>query len=103
MPVKEAEVTITFQPSGHSVQTRSGRQLLAIIRDAGLPIGYSCRGQGVCTACVVSVSGPISVRTPGEQVLLSRVEDRSAPHGEELRISCLVRVQGDVKVRADYW
>ncbi len=103
MSVTSAEVTVTFQPSGHSMRVRKGRQLLAIIRDAKLPIGYSCRGQRVCTACAVWVAGEASKTTPQEEALLARFEERRSPAGEELRISCFVRVEANVSVRASYW
>ncbi len=34
---------------------RRGPTLLAVLRRARVPLGQSCRGQGICRACVVEV------------------------------------------------
>ena len=97
------QVTITFEPSGLSRTVKRGRQLLAIIRESGLPIGYSCRGQGVCTACVVRVLGEANPISNEEAQLIERVAENTPTADGALRVACLVRVDSDLTVRADYW
>ena len=103
MSLNAPQVTVTFQPSGQAVRVRQGRQLLAVIREAGLPVGYSCRGQRVCTACAVWVTGAIEGPSDEEAALLNRLGERSSTTEAELRISCFVHVEADMVVRADYW
>ena len=103
MSLNAPQVTVTFQPSGQTVRVRQGRQLLAVIREAGLPIGYSCRGQRVCTACAVWVSGAITGPSTEERTLLSKLGERSARTDAEFRIACFVHAETDLVVRAEYW
>lgn len=90
--------TVTFLPDGATLEVEPGTRLLAAVLRAGRPIGYSCRGLGVCVACRLQVAGPLSPPGVRERRLLARLE---APH--TYRIACLARVLGDVQVRADYW
>lgn len=101
--------TVTLRPSGHQEPARVGATLLAVVRAAGLPIGFSCRGRGVCLACRLHVEGALAPPDPQEQALLARVaaEVEAAPlDGRPAggwRIACLARVAGDVAIQADYW
>jgi ferredoxin len=96
-------VKITFLPDGETLDVMIGTRLLKVILDAGRPIGYSCRGQGVCTACVLRVVGHASPIGPPEQALLDRLGPTPSDGEGVLRIGCFVRVLGDSSVRADYW
>ena len=89
---------MTFLPDGQQTQVASGSPLLKVVLGAGRPIGYACRGQGVCVPCRLEVTGPMSPITAAEQALLDSLEAPAA-----WRIACLARVEGDVEVRADYW
>jgi ferredoxin len=103
VPVVNGRVHVTFNPSGVTIEARTGRQLLAVIRESGLPIGYSCRGQGVCTACAVRVKGKTNPIEEQERRLLRRLADIEENDSGALRIACLVHVEDDLFVRADYW
>lgn len=89
---------VTFLPDGRSQSVREGTTLLAAVLRAGRPIGYSCRGRGVCVACRLLVEGEVSPIEPDEAALLARLDE---PEG--FRIACLCRAQGDCRVRATYW
>ncbi|MCB9535837.1 MAG: (2Fe-2S)-binding protein [Myxococcales bacterium] len=89
---------VTFLPDGGSLVVREGTTLLAAVLRAGRPIGYSCRGRGVCVACRLLVEGDVAPIEPAEAALLARLDD---PEG--FRIACLCRVRGDCRVRATYW
>jgi ferredoxin len=96
-------VTVTFLPDGQTSRVRPGRRVLPAVLDADRPIGYACRGLGVCVACCVWVEGPQSAISDAEATLLAQVE---GPHqrGEAIRrIACLAQIEGDVSIRADYW
>lgn len=89
---------VTFLPDGQTLEVADRTRLLGAIRRAGRPIGYSCRGLGVCLACKVRVEGPCLPPTPEEARLLARI---TAPGA--WRIACLARIAGDVTVGVDYW
>lgn len=89
---------ITFLPDRQTLEVPRGTRLLAAVLRAGRPIGYACRGLGVCVACRLRVEGPMSPPDDRERALLARLEEPDA-----WRIACLARVEGDVEVRADYW
>ncbi len=89
---------MTFRPDGQQLEVAAGTPLLKAVLRAGRPVGYACRGQGVCVACRLRVRGPMSEITAKEQALLATLD---AP--DAYRIACLARIEGDVEVRADYW
>lgn len=89
---------ITFLPDGQHLDVSEGTPLLAAVLRAGRPIGYACRGLGVCVACRLRVEGPVSAPDAAERRLLATLPEPAA-----YRIACLCKVQGDCRVRADYW
>jgi ferredoxin len=94
-------VVVTFEPDGAVLEVCPGTPLLAAILRAGRPIGYACRGQGVCVSCRLQVWGAVSPVDAAEAALLARLgPDAQVP---DQRIACLVRIEGDVRVRASYW
>lgn len=95
--------TVVFEPDGQTIEAPTGARLLGLVLQAGRPIGYACRGRGVCVACRLWVSGPQSPIDPEEAALLAKVSPPHARGEARLRIACLARVEGDVRVRASYW
>ncbi len=102
MPSVKA-VTVTFLPDGQRRVVPTGRRVLAALLDAQRPIGYSCRGLGVCVACAVWVNGPQSPISAAEAKLLEQVDEPLTRDGAQRRIACLACVEGDVSIQADYW
>lgn len=90
--------TLTFLPDGATIEVPKGTPLLAAVLRAGRPIGYSCRGLGVCVACRLRVEGTVSAPGADERRLLATL-----PEPEAYRIACLCKIEGDCRVRADYW
>jgi ferredoxin len=92
MPKIEAETATGSQ----AFEAEAGRKLVLAIEDAGIDILHRCGGNAKCTTCRVEVlSGD-----PGEMRELER--DRLALETEladNVRLSCQVRVQDDMKVR----
>lgn len=91
MPRIEAETATGTQV----FETEAGRKLVLVIEDAGIDILHRCGGNAKCTTCRVE----ILAGDPGEIGELER--DRLALEtglGENVRLSCQVRVQDDLKV-----
>ena len=94
---------VTFYPSGQRIMVRRGSSLLKSVLKAQLPIGYSCRGLGVCHACALWVKGDLSLVSSAERALLTQITAVQSRGDFNLRISCLAKIEGDLAVHADYW
>jgi len=82
--------------NGPSCEVEAGTKLVLAIEDAGCDILHRCGGNSRCTTCRVEIlegdAGPIE---PMEAERIGRETDWPA----ERRLSCQVRVQGDLTVR----
>lgn len=78
-----------------SFEVEAGRKLVLAIEDAGIDIMHKCGGNARCTTCRVEVlsgdPGPIS------EVERERLA-RDPNFGPEIRLSCQIRVQSDLRV-----
>lgn len=66
------------------------RTLLAVARRSGVPIGYPCRGEGVCGRCAVHVlrgAEHLGAAGPQEREILAR----QAAAADE-RLACMAEV-----------
>ncbi|MGB0647099.1 MAG: 2Fe-2S iron-sulfur cluster-binding protein [Bradymonadia bacterium] len=77
-----------------------GTRISQVIQSMELPLGYSCGGRGACLACLVSVSGEVAPLSSKEQILLEGMDSRD---NWQLRLSCLARIKGPVKIKTTYW
>jgi ferredoxin len=92
MPRIEAEVAAGTQ----AFEAEAGRKLVLAIEDAGIDILHRCGGNAKCTTCRVEVLAG----DPGEIGDLERERlARETGLAENVRLSCQVRVQDDLKVR----
>ena len=92
MPKVEAETSAGAQ----TVEAADGRKLVLALEDAGIDILHRCGGNAKCTTCRVEVTEG----EPGEMGDAER--NRLAMEtglAENVRLSCQVRVAGDLKVR----
>ncbi len=92
MPKIEAETANGLQ----AVEAPQGKKLVLVIEDAGIDILHRCGGNARCTTCRVE----ILAGDPGEMGELER--NRLAMEAEladNVRLSCQIRVQDDLKVR----
>ena len=83
------------------IAVKPGLKLSQVIREASLPLGFSCGGRGVCTACSVWVKGPASQLSEKESHLLAG--DEILREGWQRRISCLTYVNASISITTDYW
>jgi ferredoxin len=79
-----------------TLEAGEGRKLVLALEDAGIDILHRCGGNAKCTTCRVEVlAGDAGQMTDAERGRLS-VETGLA---ENVRLSCQVRVAGDMSVR----
>ncbi|NBW83071.1 (2Fe-2S)-binding protein [bacterium] len=85
-----------------TLQIRRGLNLWVALRRFGIPVGASCSGVGVCGKCAIrlvsSDANALSEKSEFETQTLNK-----QGIDEDLRLSCLCRVNQDVTVSADYW
>jgi ferredoxin len=79
-----------------SFEVEAGKKLVLAIEDAGIDILHRCGGNARCTTCRVQViSGDLPEMDTLERDRLAREGDL----GPDIRLSCQVRVDGDLTVR----
>lgn len=90
---------MTFIPLGIAASALADESLLDVARRAGVPLGNSCGGVGVCTRCRVRVlSGSESLSAA------TSVETRfSRDFAEDERMACQAVVAGDCAITTTYW
>ena len=90
---------MTFTPLGLSAAARSDETLLDVARRAGVPLGNSCGGVGVCGRCRVRVLAGEENISPA-----TSIETRfSKGFAEGERMACQAVVEGEVEVTTTYW
>ena len=77
-------------------EVASGTKLVLAIEDAGIDIMHRCGGNARCTTCRVQVleGEPAPMLEPERERLA-----REASLGPDIRLSCQIHVEGDLKVR----
>src|SRR5688572_31706603 len=92
MPTIVAETASGTQ----TIEAPEGKKLVLVLEDAGIDILHRCGGNARCTTCRVE----ILEGEPGKMGELERnrlaVEAELAPN---IRLSCQIHVQNDLKVR----
>ena len=87
--------TVTVEQE-KSFEAASGVKLVLAIEDAGIDILHRCGGLAKCTTCRVQVvEGDLEPMGELERDRLAR----EASLGPDIRLSCQVRVSGDLTVR----
>jgi len=78
-----------------SFEVEAGKKLVLAIEDAGIDIMHRCGGNARCTTCRVEIlEGDVPPKNDAEKERLSREADLPA----NVRLSCQIRVTGDLKV-----
>ncbi|MBI3968209.1 MAG: (2Fe-2S)-binding protein [Chloroflexi bacterium] len=79
-----------------TIDAPEGKKLVLCIEDAGIDIMHRCGGNARCTTCRVELlEGDAGEMRELERERLAREQDL-APN---IRLSCQIRVQNDLKVR----
>ena len=94
-------MTIRVPQLNKTLRCEEGENLFRTLREQGLPIASSCKGEGVCGKCVVSINkGTENLSPPTElELKLHATYKYSLPQ----RISCQCRVLGDIEIKTTYW
>ncbi len=87
-----AEHSVRFEPSGQTVQARTGALISEIARQVGLDLNMPCGGQGRCGRCAVIVQDGAGIRRRSTLRLTS--EDLVAGYA----LACQTVLGGDVVV-----
>ena len=92
MPTIVAETATGTQ----TIDAPEGKKLVLVLEDAGIDILHRCGGNARCTTCRVE----LLEGDPGEMGELERNRlAMEAELAENVRLSCQIRVQNDLKVR----
>jgi ferredoxin len=89
-------IEATTATGAQTIDAPRGKKLVLVIEDAGIDILHRCGGNARCTTCRVE----ILEGEPGEMGELER--NRLAMEAEladNVRLSCQIRVNGDLKLR----
>lgn len=87
---------LTLWPSGESLEAPRDKDLLTIMREAGVYVKSSCGGHATCSDCIIKVrSGEDNLTPPpfGEIQLLGNVF-----HITKERLSCQTYLTGDATI-----
>lgn len=92
---------VSFVPIERKSEARADETVLDVARRAGVPLGSSCGGVGICARCKVRVvDGPRNLSKP-TSVELTTIMERGFGPGE--RLACQAVVLGDCTVTTTYW
>ena len=73
--MREAEVAVTFRPSGKTVYVLRGTRLLEAAAEVDIVLDQPCGGAGKCGKCRVIVSGEVGEATDAERKMLGDEEE----------------------------
>ena len=91
-----ARVEAVTAGGARELEAGEGRKLVLALEDGGVDILHRCGGNAKCTTCRVEVlEGDAGEMGERERERLARETGLA----ENVRLSCQVRVQGDLKVR----
>ena len=92
---------VTFTPLGKGATAKDNETLLDVARRAGVPLGNSCGGVGVCARCKVRVvTGPENLSPPTSMEIRFGT---SRGFAADERMACQAVVTGDCTVTTTYW
>ena len=83
------------------IEVPEGANLMMALLEAGIPVASSCRGEGICAKCRIEIyDGKKNLTDENEMEAFLRERHRI---DKAERISCQVRVRGDITVDTGYW
>jgi ferredoxin, 2Fe-2S len=92
---------VTFTPLARQAAAKDDETLLDVARRAGVPLGNSCGGVGVCARCKVRVVAGAENLSPPTSMEVKFGTSRG--FAEDERMACQAVVTGDCAVTTTYW
>jgi ferredoxin len=99
--VNRTSRTVTFTPLGKTATALPNETVLDAARRAGVPLGNSCGGIGICGRCRIRVVGGAEQLSAPTSIELRTLVLRGFASDE--RLACLCVVEGDCEVTTGYW
>jgi adenylate cyclase len=93
--------TVDFVPLGRSKEVKQGVTIISAANRAGVPIGQSCNGDGICGWCKVKVIQGMENLSP--PTALERRLMTACAFAHDERAACLAKIAGDISVTTGYW
>ena len=88
---------ITIPQKNLIIDAPPGSQLMQVLLDHQIPVASSCKGEGICSKCAMTVS-PIGHHTTLEIETLQRNKKDL-----NMRLSCQIEIDQDLTVSTTYW
>ncbi|HEX2833338.1 MAG TPA: 2Fe-2S iron-sulfur cluster-binding protein [Thermoanaerobaculia bacterium] len=92
---------VTFTPLGKTVAAHDDETILDLARRAGVPLGNSCGGVGICARCRVTVLRGAETLSPPTSIEIRFGTARGFTSDE--RMACQAVVGGGCEVTTTYW
>jgi ferredoxin len=99
--VNSASRQVTFTPLGKTATALPDETVLDAARRAGVPLGNSCGGVGICGRCRVRVVTGAEQLSPPTSIELRTLVLRG--FAEDERLACMCVVEGECEVTTSYW
>lgn len=96
MSPDEAPARVRFLPADREVEARRGSWLAAAAVRAGVGLVFDCDGQGLCSTCRVRIEAGGDRLPPPSDAERAQLGDAV---DDGWRLSCLLKVEGDLTVR----
>jgi 2Fe-2S ferredoxin len=93
-------ITISIPQLNKIITVPTGRNLFRVLRENKIPIAQSCLGDGICATCYLQITPKKNCTSPSKREQVLKEANKLPSH---LRISCLLRVLGDVSISTTYW
>jgi len=101
IPVNGGSRVVSFSPLNQQAEAKEDETVLDVARRAGVPLGNSCGGVGVCARCRVRVvSGAESLSPPTSMEVRFGTARGFA---EDERMACQAVVTANCTVTTTYW
>ena len=92
---------IHFESYETKIDVPIGTNLMSAIIKAELPIGSSCGGVGICTKCLVQVTEGAENLSKANAIEKKLIIKENLAN--DIRVSCQVKVTGNIRIKASYW
>jgi len=94
------KVTFTLADgSVKEVEGDSGKTVLQIALDNGIPMEHACGGNGFCTTCTCEVTDGQKMIDAGTVSAVNDKEENMGVEGPDVRLGCQTEVNGDIVVK----